>query len=172
MPLPRERLAYKSNRIFATFTIRAMDSFLHGEIHGRDRSVMIKVAHDMGAASFNPEILIDATLLHLVSGDGALKAIKSTGKKILIEGKADMTVLGLTTIQFTCGGGLITVNDALVVDYLPWPLQISMKHPALSYDTVPSNPGYSRNWIVEVPPFHQDHPYWTSNVHVMGGPYY
>jgi ribonuclease HI len=145
------------------FHYPALEKFLDGEIQGQNHSAKIKVAHD-GAVCFTPEIYVDATLLRTVNGDEALQTIKSTGKKILIEGKADMTVLGLATIKFTFGRGLITVDDALVVDYLPWPLQISFFHPAISYDLIPScDTGFKSNWRAEVSPFHQGHPYWTSN---------
>lgn len=151
------------------FHYPCLSSFLDGEIEGLKLSAKIKVAHDIGAACFTPEIYVDATLLRTISGEEALNTIKSTGKKILIEGKSSMTVLGLTTIKFTFGCGIITVNDALVVDYLPWPLQISMDHPALSYDLIPCDPARNLNWRAEVSPFHQSHPYWTSNVIPIGG---
>ena len=47
-----------------------------------------------------------------------------------------MTVLGTTRIDMSFGYGTIHVHDAYVVYFLPWQVQISMDHPAFSYDEV------------------------------------
>jgi hypothetical protein len=146
-----------------------LDRLWDGKVEGVNGSFNIKVAHDLGAACHAPQVYVDATFLRMINGEKGLKSVKSAGKKILIEGKTPMTVIGMTTVQFTFGMGEIIVDNALVVDYLPWQLQVSVKHPACPLNKVPGVIGGSVGWRSQVPRFHQSHPYWESNVCVLGG---
>ena len=153
------------------------NSFFDATINGTQNTLHVKVAHDYGAAAYTPEIYVDAAILRQCYGDAALEVVRPTGKKILIEGKAGMTVLGITSLTFTFGHGDIKVYNAHVVDFLPWPLQISCDHPACTRDKVfgqGAEEGYSgnRGWRSMVPPRFQRHPYWESDVLVVGGMQY
>ena len=171
--LAKEATALQIRPNFRFWHYPCLNSFLDATIKGTESSLHVKVAHDYGAAAYTPEILIDATILRQCYGDAALEIIRSTGKKNLIQGKTDMTVLGITSLQFTMGHGDIKVYNAHVVDFLPWPLQISGDHPACTNDKLfgSGDEGYtcSGGWRSKVPTRFQGHPYWESNVIIVGG---
>ena len=146
--------------------------FLDGVLEGQDGvSVPVKIAHDIGAAAYTPQVYIDSHMLQTISGDQALKNLRSTGKKILLQGQAEMTILGITSITVTISGTRVSVYDALVVDFLPWPLQVSFKHPSfdikkirIQYDS--RSPEHGGDWRDKVPARYRNHPYYTSDVQV------
>jgi len=170
--LAKKAAGMKINPRLRFFHYPCLGSFVDGEIQGTSGALKVKVAHDSGAACYTPEIYVDASVLCSLYGEDALKKIKSTGKKNLITGKAEMTILGTTWLQFSFGHGVIKVYDALVVDFLPWPLQVSLDHPACSFANVfGPNGSYScggDDWRLQVSERFQSHPYWTSDVMVVG----
>lgn len=174
-------------------------SFLKATIVGKqDLFADVSVAHDQGQKpqpGVSGAIFVDATTLREIHGDAALSSIHSAGRKNLLQFNNNhqhnhedaashatntMTVLGTTSLTFSFGKGLITVEDAFVVDFLPWPLQISMHHPALSYDNVPipsarlppssrhespssnnsTTADHDEDWKNAVPKRFHSHPYW------------
>lgn len=151
------------------FHYPCLGSFINGHFHGTTGMIKaIPVAHNWGAAAYTPEVYVDAGFLRLMNGDAALSHIKPTGKKNLIEGKADMTVLGITSVKVSFDNELITIEDALVVDFLPWPMQISHYHPSISSEISAGIIHNIRIWRSLTPERFRSHPYWSSDKHVVG----
>jgi hypothetical protein len=163
----------------------AMDSFFDGNMVIIDGRFVVqesvKVAHNFMTAGHTPHCLIDAGYLREVYGEKYLMEIESTTTMaedadeewtFVLHGKVDMTVLGKTRIKLSLGYGTMVIDDALVVDFLPWPVQISKDHPACTNSKVfgPTalgqsiTCGYPRDWRDLVPPRYRNHPYWTASV--------
>ena len=131
---------------------------------------------DTGAAGNTYENLIDATTLVKLFGSQPLRALKDPGRTTILQGAATMTVLGILAQPLQCllegnaRGDYIqlSLNDVVVVDFLPYDVQISVKNP----DSIQAFkeqfwPGHTESYrfgssAVDAR-FHQ-HPFWNDNV--------
>ena len=118
-------------------------NFLSAEIDGQK----IVAGHDAGSEVHTPEILVDAGTVREILGQEALGNIQDSGMTTVIDGKVQMTVLGtlsgLTFVMFQDHGiEEVTVESAVVVDFLPYPIQISLDHPQVA-EVLEDGPGWS-----------------------------
>lgn len=142
-------------------------SLLEGNINGR----RLVVGNDVGTAALTPEVLFDATTILETFGSSALEKLKSPGKTTKINGKVDFTVLGILsfpvtfTVTFADGPIQFRIHDAVVVDSLPYDVQLSVDHPKVkdsgwkievSSESIPFD-------VSGVPSRFQHHPYWHDN---------
>lgn len=142
---------------------------LEGSMNGRK----LIVGNDVGGAARTPEVLFDATTILEILGEDALETLLDPGNTTRVNGKVDFTVLGIIrkpvtlTVVFTNGPIEITIDDIIVVDFLPYDAQISINHPRLE------NTGWSIGFgggmksidfnVNSVPKRFQSHPYWHDN---------
>jgi hypothetical protein len=145
-------------------------NFISAEIEGK----RVLAGHDAGAseASNAKQILVDAGTVVDTLGISALEDMLDPGMTTVLQGKVEMTVLGiLPSLSFTMymdGGEKeeVAIDDAVVVDFLPWPIQISLEHPSVD-EVVKQGTGWSissssgQEMSASVVPVRfQGHAYW------------
>ena len=114
--------------------------------------------------------MFDATTILEAFGSSALEKLKNPGKTTKVKGKADFTVLGILsfpvtfTVTFANGPVQLKIPDVVVVDFLPYDVQLSVDHPQVE------GTGYSISSASgmkfkssSVPRRFQVHPYWNDD---------
>lgn len=142
-------------------------SLLKGRINDRQ----LVVGNDCGTSALTPEILFDATTILELFGKSALEKLLSPGRTTQVRGKSNFTILGILsfpvtfTVTFTNGPIELKMHHVVVVDFLPYDVQISVNHPMIENSgwSVSSNDGL-RFHVSSVPKRFQSHPYWQSDV--------
>jgi len=148
----------------------SLTNLLYGKMKGRQ----ILVGHDCGAAAMTPEVLFDATTILEVFGRSALKTLKSPGKTTQVRGQSNFTILGILSFPVTFTVKVaendiieLQIPDVVVVDFLPYDVQLSFDHPLVEKVRRGINTGYGVCFNVSnVPTRFQAHPYWRKNTTV------
>lgn len=140
------------------------------------RGKRLIAGQDVGAAARTPEILLDATTVLELFGESALKTLLDPGKTTFVSGKTNFTILGILREPFVLtlpntkkGAREVTINGAVVVDFLPYDIQLSMNHPDMEetlgddvWDALQPQTQHRFSSSV-LPNRFQSHQYWGSN---------
>ena len=144
-------------------------NLLEGSINGRQ----LVVGNDAGTAALTPEVLFDATTILEAFGSSALEKLKNPGKTTKVKGKVDFTVLGILsfpvtfTVTFANGPVQLKIPDVVVVDFLPYDVQLSVDHPQVEETWSISSADGMKFQSSSVPRRFQDHPYWNDDRNIF-----
>jgi hypothetical protein len=120
--------------------------------------------------------LFDSNTILELFGDAPLKTLLDPGKTSFVRGQNDFTVLGILSepvnVSLTTEKGIreVAIKNAVVVDYLPYDVQLSADHPdvkgGLGDDvwTALQPPRVRHQFSKSVlPERFQRHPFWGSD---------
>lgn len=140
-------------------------------------------SHDMGTAGSDPSCFIDANYLLSLPGGNAIYAnMHDPAPLSAVVAKTNMTVLGSVTLPVQLSwapessidedgpepDGLPVLIEFVVVDFLPVPLHLSVRHPSVpepSEHRVQGMVSFKRDCLPEL---YEQHRYWESEVAFFG----